>query len=230
MNNIISLIRKRLHQRRRRINTARCRVETMQLLCESNPTCRIKSIALKDVLIGEYVAILDGVILDKVDISDYSYISNNSIIKNVDLGKFCSVSSNVQIGLGRHPSKTFVSTYPAFYSDENPGCPATFRESKSFDDSIPKSFIANDVWIGANVIIPGGIQIGTGAILAAGAVVVNNVPPYAVVGGNPAKIIKYRFSEQQIKALLASEWWSWSIEDIHKRIDAFSDIEAFLQT
>lgn len=227
MSNIFAYFHKRHCEKRARINAAKRDAETMRLLAENNPTCRIMSIALNDVVLGEYVAILGGAILDKVNISDFSYISNNSAISNVAIGKFCSISSNVQIGLGPHPSRVFVSTYPAFYSDKNPGCPITFRDDKIFDDSAPKTVIGDDVWIGANVIIPGGIHIGTGAIVAGGAVVVKDVPPYAVVGGNPARIIRYRFSEEQIKSLLASEWWNWPIEKIRQRVGDFSDIEKF---
>ena len=92
---------------------------------------------------------------------------------------------------------------------------------------MPKTGIGNDVWIGSNVIIPGGIQIGTGAIVATGSVVVKDVPPYAIVGGNPAKIIRYRFSKEQIDVLLGSEWWNWPIEKIRQQVDEFSDIEKF---
>jgi len=120
-----------------------------------------------------------------------------------------------------------VSTYPAFYSNHNDGCPLKFREKKTFDDCVPKTSIGNDVWIGSHVTIPGGIQIGTGVIVAAGSVVVKDVPPYMVVGGNPAKVIRHRFSEEQIKMLLASEWWNWSIDTIKRHLDAFSDIERF---
>jgi acetyltransferase-like isoleucine patch superfamily enzyme len=133
----------------------------------------------------------------------------------------------VQIGLAKHPSKTFVSTYPAFYSNDNDGCPSKFREEKTFDDSVPKTSIGNDVWIGSNVTIPGGIEIGNGVIVAAGSVVVKDVPPYVIVGGNPAKVIRHRFTDEQIKILLASEWWNWSIDTIRQHIDAFSDIERF---
>lgn len=209
------------------MKAAQRNAEALQKFSEKTPTCRIMSIALNDVVLGKYVAILVGVILEKVSISDFSYISNNSIISNVDIGKFCSISSNVQIGLAPHPSRGFVSTYPAFYSDKNPGCPITFRDDKIFDDFAPKTVIGDDVWIGANVIIPGGIHIGTGAIVAGGAVVVKDVPPYAVVGGNPARIIRYRFSEEQIKSLLASEWWNWPIEKVRQRVGDFSDIEKF---
>lgn len=193
----------------------------------AHPGCRIYSAALNKVSMGENVAILDGVVLESVSLGNFSYVSNNSRLVNVSAGNFCSIGPNVKIGLGPHPSRIFVSTYPAFYSDCNMGCPLSFRKDKIFDDSVPSTRIGNDVWIGSDVIIPGGILVGTGAILAAGSVVVKDVPPYAVVGGNPAKILRYRFSEQQIQLLLESEWWNWPIEKIRPHIDKFSDIEKF---
>lgn len=227
MSNIFSSFYRRLCERRARIIAAQRDAEALRLLAENNPTCRIMSIVLQDVVLGEYVAILGGAILNRVSISDFSYVSYHSIINDSVIGKFCSISSNVQIGLGPHPSRIFVSTYPAFYSNENLGCPITFRDDKIFDDAAPKTVLGSDVWIGANVIIPGGIHIGTGAIVAAGSVVVKDVPPYAVVGGNPAKIIRYRFQEDQIKSLLESEWWNWPLERILQDVDDFSDIEKF---
>jgi hypothetical protein len=113
----------------------------------------------------------------------------------------------------------------SFYSDSNEGCPSRFREDKVFDDSVTHTDIGSDVWIGANVIIPGGVQIGTGSIVAAGSVVVKDVPPYAVVGGNPAKVIRLRFSEDEIGLLIASNWWRWPIDKIHRHVDSFADIE-----
>jgi len=227
MSNIISSIYKRICERRARIKEAQRNADTLRMLAEKNPTCKVMTIALTDVVMGEYVAIIPGAVLNKVNISDFSYISNDSVINNVDIGKFCSIGPHVQIGLAPHPSRVFVSTYPAFYSNFNGGCPMNFREDKIFDDSVPKTKISNDVWIGSHVIIPGGISIGTGAIVAAGAVVVKNVPPYAVVGGNPAKVIRYRFSEAQMEVLLASKWWDWPTEKICRNLDEFADIEKF---
>jgi acetyltransferase-like isoleucine patch superfamily enzyme len=214
----------------RRIAAAKFNAETLRLLAEKNPTCRIMTSSLNEVVLGKQVAILDGACLDKVDISDFSYISNDSVIINVDIGKFCSIGPRVQIGLNPHPSKVFVSTYPAFYSNNNAGCPLALREDKIFDDATPKTILDNDIWIGANAIIPGGIRIGTGAIVAAGAVVVKDVPPYAIVGGNPAEVIRYRFSEDKINTLLESKWWDWPIEKIGRHIDDFADIEKFQQS
>jgi acetyltransferase-like isoleucine patch superfamily enzyme len=81
--------------------------------------------------------------------------------------------------------------------------------------------IENDVWIGANVTILDNVRISSGAIIAAGAIITKDVPPYSIVGGNPGKIIKYRFNEEQIKALLQIRWWDR--EDIDKETDIFSN-------
>lgn len=211
----------------RRIGAARQRDAALESLRTENPGCTIMSTDLHDVHIGENVAILNGVHLEHVSMGNFSYVSNYSRLVNVNVGSFCSIGPHVQIGLAPHPSRIFVSTYPAFYSDYNEGCPRSFRKNKVFNDAVPETGIGNDVWIGSDVIIPGGIKIGTGAIVATGSVVVKDVPPYAVVGGNPAKIIRYRFSEEQIKALLESEWWNWPIEKIRQHVDDFSDFEKF---
>jgi len=213
----------------RRISAARQRGAALESLRTENPGCTITSTDLHDVCIGVNVAILVGVHLEHVHMGDFSYVSNYSRLVNVSVGNFCSIGPHVQIGLAPHPSRIFVSTYPAFYSDYNEGCPLSFRKNKIFNDEVPETGIGNDVWIGSNVIIPGGIQIGTGVIVATGSVVVKDVPPYAVVGGNPAKIIRYRFPEEQIKALLESEWWDWPIEKIRQHADDFSDVEKFLE-
>lgn len=194
-----------------------------------NPGCTIMTGNIHNSSLGESVAVFDRSILRHVYLGSFSYVSNDSMLSNVEVGRFCSIGPYVQIGLGPHPSKTFVSTYPAFYSDHTDGCPLAFRENKIFDDSIPKTILGNDVWVGANAIIPGGINIGTGAIVAAGAVVVKDVPPYAIVGGNPAKVIRFRFSEDQIQFLQKSEWWNWPIEKIRYHVDDFSDIKLFVE-
>lgn len=208
-------------------NSARLNLSILNKLRKANPGSTIMSANLHDVSLGEYVAILDRVYLNQVRIGNFSYISNDSTLTNVTIGHFCSIGPHVQIGLGPHPTKVFVSTYPAFYTNKISGCPRSFRNNKIFDDSIPTTKIANDVWIGSNVIIPGGIDIGNGAIVAAGSVVVKNIPPYAVVGGNPAKLIRYRFPADQIDMLLKTEWWDWPIEKIISNVDKFSDINKF---
>ena len=87
--------------------------------------------------------------------------------------------------------------------------------------------IGNDVWIGMYAIVNRGIKIGDGAVVASGAVVTKDVPPYAIVGGNPAKIIKFRFSPEIIEKLLAIKWWDWDESLIKSRVNDFYDIEQF---
>ena len=210
----------------------------------NNPTCTIEDCFLDDVILGRqtrisegasvnrsrlgnYVTVLHGVSLHDADIGDFSYVSFHSRLINTNVGKFCSIGPHIQIGLAPHPSKVFVSTYPAFYSNSNSGSALQLRDDKIFDDSVPATKLGHDVWIGTNVIISGGISIGTGAIVAAGAVVVKDVPPYAVAGGNPATIIRYRFSEAEIDTLLKSGWWDWPIDKIKNNVDGFSNIERF---
>lgn len=197
----------------------------LEKLRREHPNCTITSQNIYDASLGEMVAILDRAYLHKVCMGSFSYVGCDSSLHNVDIGNFCSIGSYVKIGLARHPSRTFVSTYPGFYSNQNTGCPLSFRKDKVFDDSEPKTSIGNDVWIGTHVIIPGGVRISTGAIVAAGSVVVKDVPPYAVVGGNPANIIRFRFSDEQIKVLLALEWWNWSLEKILHHVECFTDVE-----
>jgi len=227
MRNVFSRYLGRLMARSKKAFISKQDSARLRLLSDENRTCRLLSGALSNVTFGEYVAILESTVVDDAHIADFSYISNYSRINNVEIGKFCSIGSGVHIGLGMHPVRGFVSTSPVFYSPENPGCPLSFQSSKTFNDAAPRTVLGNDVWIGTSAIIPGGINIGTGAVVAAGAVVVKDVPPYAVVGGNPAQIIRYRFSEEHIKLLLESEWWNWPLKEFVRCVDDFSDIEKF---
>jgi acetyltransferase-like isoleucine patch superfamily enzyme len=211
----------------RKYRAALQRKAMLERLRVANPNCTLMSADIYETQLGSNNAVLDHTTLRRVNMGKFSYVSNDSCLINAEVGSFCSIGPHVKIGLAPHPTSIFVSTYPAFYSNFNEGCPQCFREDKIFDDSVPKTRIGHDVWIGSSAIIPGGIQIGTGAIVASGSVVVKDIPPYAVVGGNPAKIIRLRFSEAQIEILLKSEWWNWPADKILQNVDAFSDIQKF---
>ena len=144
---------------------------------------------------------LKSCFIDAVDMGAYSYIERNSIINQASIGRFCSIASDVKIGLGRHPLD-WMSTHCLPHSSIN-GMKPIFN----FDNSPKSTFISHDVWIGTGAIIIGGISIGLGAVIGAGSVVTKDVPPFAIVGGNPAKIIKYRFDEHLRTELLNSKWW-----------------------
>jgi acetyltransferase-like isoleucine patch superfamily enzyme len=194
---------------------------------KGNPTCLIQNCRLSEVSLGRYAAVLDGAILHCVTLGDISYVSTNAQLVHVSIGKFCSIGPDVKIGLFPHPTRSFVSTSPAFYSKGNIGCPLPLTEETVFDSSVPETVIGHDVWIGANVIIPGGVTIASGACIAAGAIVVKDVPPYAIVGGNPAALIRYRFSDAEIRMLLESKWWDWPLDELRKNAEMFSDINKF---
>lgn len=162
-----------------------------------------------------------------------SYIANNSRLENCTVGRFCSIGSNVNNVVGQHPTKGFITTSPAFYSNRF-ACIGfsgpqhiCFNEHKYSDDDKHYVNVGNDVWIGNNVLIMEGIKIGDGAIIAAGAVITKNVPPFAIVGGVPAKIIKYRFNEKEVEFILGDKWWDKSVDDLNIHADAFSDLETY---
>lgn len=180
---------------------------------------------------GNHVIVHKGVTLRKVDIESHTYISKDCSVSFCKIGSYCSIGQRVQVGLGRHPSKLFCSTYPAFFAMGNVGCEESFVERQLFDETPAATIIGNDVWIGNDAIIPGGRKIGDGSIVACGSVVVSDVPAYAIVGGNPARIIGWRFSEEEIKDLQFIEWWNWSKDDVRwaARSGYFASPAALLQ-
>jgi acetyltransferase-like isoleucine patch superfamily enzyme len=153
------------------------------------------------------------------DIGEFTYGRPKVLFRNknakLKIGKFCSISTNVTIFLGGNHRIDWISTYPfneidrfKLYAKNVYGHPAT-KGSVS---------IGNDVWIGDGVTILSGISIGDGAVLAAKSVITKDVKPYEVWGGNPAKFIKRRFSEEQINKLLEKKWWDRDISEIEDLI------------
>jgi acetyltransferase-like isoleucine patch superfamily enzyme len=178
---------------------------------------------------GNYIKINNNVSLNKCRIGDYSYIGDSSSFLNCKIGKFCSISSNVKVGLGRHPSNELVSTSPIFYSSKGQ-LPLTFISTIKNDFIEYLSVeIGNDVWIGYHVTIIDGVKIGNGAIIAAGSIVTKDIPDYAIVGGIPAKIIRYRFSPKEIEFLLKFNWWDKDIIWIEEHADLFNDIKVLME-
>lgn len=151
----------------------------------------------------------------------------------VSIGRYCSINPTARIW-NNHPVD-YVTTSPfidyiGFFPIENYAIRrecikkyGKYHDNHTFENSELRKnrpiVIGNDVWIGANVCILPGVNIGDGAILAAGAIVTKDVPPYAIVGGVPAKIIRYRFDDCMCKALLRIRWWEWTTEKIEKNIE-----------
>lgn len=160
-----------------------------------------------------------------------SYVSHDSFLSGVKIGRFCSIGPFVKTVNGRHPTKDFVSTHPAFFSTAKQNGTTYVDHSKYAEHQFVEDHygivVGNDVWIGGNVTLLEGIRIGNGAIIAAGAVVNKDVEPYTIVGGVPAKVIKKRFDDQEIEKLQNVKWWNWENAKIATMADAFCTFEEF---
>ena len=156
---------------------------------------------------------------DVVRFPGYSYaIQPTSINPNTKIGKFVSIGTNCLIGAGMHPTQ-FLSTHPIFYQDRK-------QEIQKLN---PPCTIGNDVWIGHAAVIRTGVTIGHGAVIGSGAVVTKDVPPYAIVGGIPAQIIRYRFDEQTIDRLIRSQWWDLPLDTLKTCAKHITDPIRFLE-
>lgn len=177
----------------------------------------------------------------KTKIGAFSYISEGSVLKNVtSIGRFCSISSNVVMWNANHETSA-ISTHPCFMGAD------TFWEKGFFKEDWTEDFkrnreavrniqklrgrekliIGNDVWIGNGAKILQGVTVGNGAVIGAGSVVTRDVPPYAIVAGTPAKIIKMRFDDNVIEDLLKINWWNYGMDILHG-ID-YTDIKSAIQ-
>lgn len=131
------------------------------------------------------------------------------------IGSFCSIAAGCKIYMCANHRFDFITTYPFGHINKN--IFNTF-DGKGHPYSKGDVIIGNDVWIGGNVTIMSGIKIGDGCVIANNSHVVKDVEPYSIIGGNPARFIKYRFTEIQIESLLKIKWWEWSDEKINNVI------------
>lgn len=172
-----------------------------------------------DSSIEKSTIINSGVKVLSTKIGEYSYVSKNSVVSHAVIGRFVSIGPNVKIGMGIHPTK-FISTSPIFYSVSNPLRVKLVKQTTV--EEYRETIIGNDVWIGVDAIIIDGVKIGNGAVVGANSVVTKDVPPYAIVGGVPARILKYRFDRDIIDILEKKKWWNMPINHLAKKIEVFN--------
>ena len=173
---------------------------------------------------------------DVPNVGKYTYGYTEALrhaVCKVTIGNFCSIGPGVIIGPSEHDIYS-ISTHH-FHQDRRFGHFLERNEhyetknlwSEKFRSKKLDVIIKNDVWIGANAIVLSGVTIGNGCIIAAGAVVTKSVPDFAIVGGVPAKVIKYRFSEEERKQIIKSEWWNWDDDKLKEHLDLFHTPDKF---
>ena len=218
-----------------------CRVDDRVLICgdvavnASNlgADCRIETGAnISGSHLESSVAVDRNAELCGVNVGRFSYVARETVLNEVDVGRFCSIGPRCLIGTGDHPVD-WVSTSPVFYSDiqqTGRSLAEGLQKNASFTER-RRIAIGNDVWIGAHVFVRDGVNIGNGAIVAAGAVVVRDVPAFAIVGGVPAQHIRLRFPPELVEQMQSIAWWNWPetlLREAQPMI-ASAKIEAFLR-
>ena len=167
----------------------------------------------------KYTHILGGAKMSEVTAGRYTRIGDGVKVTNAELGNFAVLSKDTVIGTGAHPTN-YITPHSIFYKKgawpwhDDWIAPIEFNKKRRIT-------IGNDVWIGRRCMVLDGVTIGDGAIIAAGAVVTKDIPPYAIAGGVPAKVIKYRFPQEVIDRLLEIRWWDLSDEEIKGVLDFF---------
>ena len=173
-----------------------------------------------DITIGDGCYLESVLLVGNVTVGRYTSLNGPSSdfiahINSIKIGSFCSIARGTMFQENLHDYDK-ITTY--FIKQR------IFKETPLIDSySKGDIIVGNDVWIGAQCIILSGVTIGDGAVIAANSVVTKDVPPYAIVGGSPAKVIKYRFSEEIIKRLQDLKWWEWDIEKIKRNYHLFDD-------
>lgn len=140
----------------------------------------------------------------------------------VHIGRYCAIADKVNIiAGGEHDIKSLMVVHYIWDIDK--------YYDKAYAGAKGDVEIGSDVWIAFNTVILSGVKIGHGAVIGAGSVVVKDIPPYAVAAGNPAKVIRYRYSKSEIEKLLKIKWWNWTEEKIESNLKLFLDIKSFLK-
>lgn len=188
-----------------------------------------RRVVVKNTRFAGYNSLSDDVTLVNCSVGTGTYINQKSRLIGSKIGNYCSIADNVYSGFGHHPLDN-ISTHPAFFYDTgyqlgwglfDKGEAPVYDPFRHPERSRYVTEIGNDVWIGSHVMIMDGVTIGDGAVIGTGSVVTHDIPPYAIAVGVPAKVIRYRHSEEDIKSLLESQWWNKSPEWLKENIDSF---------
>lgn len=179
-----------------------------------------ETVRLRDAVIGRRCEVLRNSIVEYATLGDYTYLGENCDVAGCVIGKFTAIANAVRIGAPNHPMgrpSQHRFTYVPEYYEASATRDRDFFASRRAD----KAMVGNDVWIGHAAIILPGVTVGDGAVIAAGAVVSRDVPPYTIVGGVPARPIRKRFPDAVAERLQRIAWWNWPDELIFARMSDF---------
>ena len=185
---------------------------------------------VRDCSLGAYTEVGARTTLLEVSLGDYSYIVNDGNIVYATIGKFCSIAAMTRINPGNHPMQRASQSHFTYRASAY--FPGEADEEAFFDWRRGHTVnIGHDVWIGHGAVVLPGRNIGTGAVIAAGAIVTKDVLPYAIVAGNPARIVRQRFPDGVADRLQALAWWEWSHDRLRGALPDFRElpVEAFLE-
>lgn len=180
-----------------------------------------------DCSFGEWTSIGAYNKLTESKLGDYTYTMEDVTINYTEIGKFGNIASHVCINPVQHPMDR-VTQHHMTYRRKAYGFAETDDETIFNWRRSNRVTIGHDVWVGHGAIIMKGVTVGNGAVVGSGAIVTKDVPPYAVVAGVPARIIKYRFDDETIRQLETIAWWNWTREQLEERFDELNDLPAFL--
>lgn len=180
--------------------------------------------AIRNSCIHPSAKIESGTSFISSSIERHSFCGYDCDVYLASIGSFTSIANGVVLGGARHPME-WVSTSPVFYAGRD-SVKAKFAEHKLTPPVGVR--IGHDVWIGRSAIVLAGVTIGDGSVIGAGSVVTKDVPPYAIVAGNPARLIRYRFDENVIQKLKEINWWNFSEARLKTFGGVFNDVEEFL--
>ncbi len=185
------------------------------------------SVQARNTTYGTYVEVPELCVLENVHIGDYSYCGPGTIMQNVHVGKFANIAALTRLGPTAHPmerASLHHFTYRSAMYGMGPNDDAFFAEREA-----RMCWIGHDTWIGHGAVVMPEVTVGTGAVVAAGAIVTKDVPPYTIVAGVPARVVRERFTWTVQEALMRIAWWEWPHERLADAMDDFrGPIETFI--